>query len=559
MFVFPLAVVGLPLAAGALIALVRPPSTSAARWAVWASIGAFVAAVVTLVVVIADGPIDLVAEADDGRAIVGLAADRVGAILATLTTAVAVIVQSFASRSLQADPRATRFHALAAVLTASTTAIAIAATSTGLFIAWIATSVTLAALIAHKAPWPPAVAASRRTAQALAIGDAALLAAVVVALVAVGDIDLRAVGPDAAALDGEQIAGISALTIVAVLLVIAGAARSALVPIHRWLPSTLAAPTPVSALLHAGVINGAGVLLIRFSPAFASSTLAMTLAFVLGLATAVVATAVMLVRTDVKGSLVWGTSGQMGFMVLQLGVGAFAAALFHIVGHALYKATMFLSAGGTVTAHARNEIRPHLGRVDGVTGAPPAVRLVTGLLVPVAAFALALFVIDPHLTASATILIVVFGSLSVGRAANGWIASAPLPGPRTIGSALVGTVAIVFAYVGGITLFEKLVVDSVPFEVPAAVGPIWVGSSLAALALAALVVVALPGSRGDHLRRYVYGWLVSTGSAPPGRRAASTPPPHRPSSVPTVGATSSTADPSALPDLAASATAGGSA
>jgi NADH-quinone oxidoreductase subunit L/NAD(P)H-quinone oxidoreductase subunit 5 len=303
--------------------------------------------------------------------------------------------------------------------------------------------------------------------------------------------------------------------VVATLLVLAGIARSALVPIHRWLPSTLAAPTPVSALLHAGVINGAGVLLIRFSPVFASSATAMAVAFAIGMLTALLATAVMLVRTDVKGGLVWSTAGQMGFMVMQLGVGAFAAALFHIVGHAMYKASMFLGAGGAISAHHRQQQRPHLGRAAQTTLTSWPIRLLIGLIVPLASFALALVIIDPHLTASATILIVVFGVLSVGRAANGWIGSTPFGVARTVATAVIGIGVGVFAYVGGITVFEHFVVDVVPYDVPAAVGPVWVTATLIGIAILVTVVALTPGPRGQDLRRRVYVWLVSTGAATP--------------------------------------------
>jgi hypothetical protein len=312
---------------------------------------------------------------------------------------------------------------------------------------------------------------------------------------------------------------------VAVCLVIAGVARSALVPLHAWLPSTLAAPTPVSALLHAGVINGAGVLLIRFSPVFASSASAMALAFAIGIATALFATAIMLVRTDVKGGLVWSTSGQMGFMVVQLGVGAFAAALFHIVGHALYKAAMFLGAGGAISAHGRQQQRPHLGRADAAVLSATVTRVVVGLLAPLSAFALALWLVDPHLTAAATILIVVFGALSVGRAANGWMSATPFAATRTITTAIAGVVVATFAYVGGIALFEGFIADVVPYEVPAAVGPVWVAGVLAAIGTGVVVVAFTPGPRGDALRRRIYAWLLSTSTPVPAIRPTSPAPP----------------------------------
>ncbi len=510
-----IAVVALPLIGLLAIVLLRLPSPTAARVAIGASGAAFAAAFVTLVVTAIDGPTGAVVTDGDGRAVFGFAADRVGAVLMALTTLVGVIGQSFASRSLLGDPRARRFHVLALALTAATTSVAIAATGSGLAVAWVATSVALVALVGHRAPWRPAVAARRRTGWSFALGDLALIAAVVIAITTVGDIDLRTSGPAAEALDVERIAGVSALTIVAVLLVVAGVARSALVPIHRWLPSTLAAPTPVSALLHAGVVNGAGVLLIRCAPIFGASAPAMTLAFALGMLTALIATAVMLVRTDVKGALVWSTSGQMGFMVLQLGVGAFAAALFHIVGHALYKAAMFLGAGGAISAHQRQGRRPHLGSASASTLHSTPLRLLVGLAVPLGAFALALFVIDPHLSAAATILIVVFGSLSIGRAANGWMSSSPFTAAMSIGTAIAGVFVGAFGYVAGITVFEHFVAGVVPDDVPAAVGPLWVAGSLALIALGLGIIAFSPGASGDDLRRRVYVWLLSTGAPEP--------------------------------------------
>ena len=523
------AAVALPLFIALVMALLRPPARRVAVAAVIASAVSFLAAVAVLVATAVDGPTSAVVTDSDGRAVLGLAADRVGAVLITLTMLVGLVVQSFASRSLLGDPRASRFHVLSLVLTSATATVAVAATGSGLLIAWIVTSLALVALIGHRSPWPPAVAAQRRTGLSFLIGDLALFLAVVATVATIGDVDLRAVAADATALDAEQIMGINAVTVIAVLLVVAGVARSALVPIHRWLPSTLAAPTPVSALLHAGVVNGAGVLLIRFSPLFGASATAMTLAFVLGMATALIATAVMLVRTDVKGSLVWSTSGQMGFMVLQLGVGAFAAALFHIVGHALYKATMFLGAGGAITTHQRQGTRPHLGEADATTLRSPIVRVLVGLAVPLVAFALALLVVDPHLTSSATILIVVFGTLSIGRAANGWMGSTPFGVRRSIVTAVVGVFVGVFAYVGGLTLFENFVADVVPYDVPAAVGPVWVAATLAVIAVAVAVIVFAPGTGGAALRRRTYAWLFSTGTATPvspaRRRARSAPGP----------------------------------
>jgi NADH:ubiquinone oxidoreductase subunit 5 (subunit L)/multisubunit Na+/H+ antiporter MnhA subunit len=546
------AIPALSLLAAAVVRLAALTPRTAARVVVSASALAVVGAIALLISVVVDGPVDAVITDSDGAAVVGLTADRVGAILLVLTSLVGLIVQSFASRSLLGDPRATRFHVLAAVLASATSLVGVAATGSGVLVAWVATSVTLVALLGHKAPWPAAVRSQRLTARSFLVGDTALFIGMIVGIVAIGDLDLRVIGAEAGALDAESIGSLSLLTVVAVCLVIAGIARSALVPLHAWLPSTLAAPTPVSALLHAGVINGAGVLLIRFSPVFASSASAMALAFAIGIVTALFATAIMLVRTDVKGGLVWSTSGQMGFMVVQLGVGAFAAALFHIVGHALYKAAMFLGAGGAISAHSRQQQRPHLGSADAAVLSATATRVVVGLLAPLSAFALALWLVDPHLTAAATILIVVFGALSVGRAANGWMSATPFAATRTIATAIAGVVVATFAYVGGIALFEGFVVDAVPYEVPAAVGPVWVAGVLAAIGTGVVVVAFTPGPRGDALRRRIYTWLLSTSTPVPAIRPTSPAPPAPPAATAPLTAAASSA--SAATTSAASAT-----
>jgi hypothetical protein len=229
-------------------------------------------------------------------------------------------------------------------------------------------------------------------------------------------------------------------------------------------------------------------------------------------------------------------------MVMQFGVGAFAAGLFHIVGHALYKAAMFLGAGGAISAHSRQVQRPHLGAGDTAQVNAPATRLAIGLIVPLVAFGAALWVIDPHLTAAATILVVSFGALSVGRAANGWISSAPFGAARTIATAIAGIVVVAFGYVGGLTVFEGFVVDVVPYDVPAAVGPVWVGAILAGIGAGVALVGLTPGPRGDAVRRQVYAWLLSTSTPVTATRNPS------PASASQAHATSATTD--LAPELA---------
>jgi NADH:ubiquinone oxidoreductase subunit 5 (subunit L)/multisubunit Na+/H+ antiporter MnhA subunit len=513
----------LPLA-GALAALAG--GSDAPRTGRVAQTSLAMAAVAAAAVVVAttiDGPVSIVHEGADGRATVGLIADRGEAILALLTAAVGTVVISFGRRSLDGDPRRNRFLVLASLLTASTATVALSATGSGIAVGWIATGAALAALVGHRHEWAPARAAMQRTRRAFAFGDVAIGAAVVIAILSVGDLDLRTVGVDAAALAADDIGlGASALDAVAVLVVVAGVARSALVPLHRWLPSTIAAPTPVSALLHAGVVNGIGVLMIRLAPAIGISTPAMVLAFVAGVLTAVIATAVMLVRADAKGALAWSTAGQMGFMTVQLAVGAFAAALFHLVGHAMYKAALFLGAGDTVSARARHRHLPH---ADSALSRTPRVALVG--VASTLSMGAAFLAFDPHVTTAAAILVLTFGTLTTGNAINGWLRSAA-PTPANLSIGIGAGAAASFAYIGGLSLFENHVADAVPYEVAGAVGPGVLVATLAVIAIGVATIMWLPGPTGSRMRRRAYVVLLGIGApATPSRQAFATIEPPR--------------------------------
>ncbi len=136
--------------------------------------------------------------------------------------------------------------------------------------------------------------------------------------------------------------------LVAVLVALACLTRSALVPAHRWLQETAEAPSPVSGLLHAGIVNGAGVLGVLTWPLLAASPGVLLGLLVIGGLTVAVGAWAGSVRRDVKGRLAWSTTGQMGFMTVQLGLGLPAMALMHVIAHGSYKSWLFLRAGGAV-------------------------------------------------------------------------------------------------------------------------------------------------------------------------------------------------------------------
>lgn len=134
------------------------------------------------------------------------------------------------------------------------------------------------------------------------------------------------------------------------LLIIAALCQSAIWPFNRWLMSSLNSPTPVSALMHAGIVNGGGILLVKYYPWFLNDGLSLNLIFALGLISAIIAGFCKLIQADIKKMLANSTMAQMGFMMMQIGLGLYPAAIAHLCWHGLFKAYLFLNAGSALKA-----------------------------------------------------------------------------------------------------------------------------------------------------------------------------------------------------------------
>jgi NAD(P)H-quinone oxidoreductase subunit 5 len=212
-----------------------------------------------------------------------------------------------------------------------------------LFLAWVATSLGLQRLLLFYPARLPAQRAARKEFLTARAGDVALGMACLVLLHAYGTGDIHAIL--AAARNGE---GGPLAAFAAALLGVAAALKSAQFPAHGWLTEVMETPTPVSALLHAGIINGGGFLLVRFADVMLLAPGVMAALVLLGGFTALFGSLVMLTQPTVKTSLAWSTVAQMGFMIFECGLGLFSLALLHILAHSLYKAHSFLASGGAV-------------------------------------------------------------------------------------------------------------------------------------------------------------------------------------------------------------------
>jgi NAD(P)H-quinone oxidoreductase subunit 5 len=266
-----------------------------------------------------------------------------GEVLAVLVQFLGTVIGMFSARYLQGETAQRRYvMALAGVL-AAVHMLLIADHWLVLIAAWALVGVALQPLLCFYPDRPFALLAAHKKRLADRLADGLLMAAAVFAWWSVGSGSLTDLNMQLAR-EGAS----PALHVSAVLLVLAVVLRTALLPVHGWLIQVMEAPTPVSALLHAGVVNLGGYVLIRFAPLLEQAPFARLLLVGLGLATAVLAGLVMLTRISIKVRLAWSTVAQMGFMVLECGLGLYTLAALHLVGHSLYKAHAFLSASMVV-------------------------------------------------------------------------------------------------------------------------------------------------------------------------------------------------------------------
>ncbi|RVT50148.1 NADH-quinone oxidoreductase subunit L [Rubrivivax albus] len=280
----------------------------------------------------------------------GLRLDAPGATVLLLVGFVGWVIVRFSHRYLQGERGERRYLALISATLAAVSLVLVADHLLLLAAAWIGTSLTLHRLLRFYAERPAARMAAHKKFLAGRIADAALLGAIAVLGAAYGTLSLDAMLAAAAAQGVPPLAQAGLL-----LLVVTALLKCAQMPLHGWLIQVMEAPTPVSALLHAGVVNLGGFVLIRFAPMLAEAMPAQVLLAVAATATVVMATLVMGTRISVKVMLAWSTVAQMGFMLLQVALGLPAMALLHLVAHSLYKAHAFLSAGGV--AQRRQALR----------------------------------------------------------------------------------------------------------------------------------------------------------------------------------------------------------
>jgi NADH-quinone oxidoreductase subunit L len=367
-------IIALPIAAllvnGVLVrAFVGSDSKYAGYVTVAAIGGSFILSLMTLATVMSDGPLHL--ESHDWIAIgglnlqFGLMIDQLTSIMLVVVSGVSLLVQIYGQAYMHGDKSYTRYFAYMSLFTASMLGLVLSRNVIQIFVFWELVGVSSYLLIGFWMDRPSAAAAAKKAFLMTRFGDFGFL---------LGILYLYSQSPSYMdvetlyhAIEVGDIA-VAVATWVSLGLLAGAIGKSAQFPLHNWLPDAMEGPTSVSALIHSATMVTAGVFLVaRFFPLFEHSDI-MTLVALIGGFTAVFAATMGLVANDIKRVLAYSTISQLGYMMLALGVGAYAPAIFHLFTHAFFKAALFLGAGsvhhasGTFNMKYMGGLKKHMPR-----------------------------------------------------------------------------------------------------------------------------------------------------------------------------------------------------
>lgn len=270
--------------------------------------------------------------------------DLASSAMLVLVCTLSVVVVRYSQRYLAGEKGLVRY-ARSLLLTLASVTVLVVSNHLGLLVAaWIGAGVGLHQLLVFYRGRRQAVIVAHKKFLLARVADLCFFGSLVLL-----ENDVRSLHIDALNAYAEAHATLSpSLHVATVLLVLGVLLKTAQLPFHGWILQVMEAPTPVSALLHAGVVNIGGFVMIRLAPLMGRAFLAQGLLVGVGLVTAIVGSLVMTTRASIKVTLAWSTIAQMGFMLVQCGLGVWHLALLHLLAHSLYKAHAFLSAGAVV-------------------------------------------------------------------------------------------------------------------------------------------------------------------------------------------------------------------
>jgi NADH-quinone oxidoreductase subunit L len=282
------------------------------------------------------------------RADVAFRLDALSAVMALVVTGVGFLIHVYSIGYMGHDESVTRFFAYLNLFMFAMLLLVLADNLLVLFVGWEGVGLCSYLLIGFWYEKDENAAAGKKAFIVNRIGDLGFVLGLL--LLAWSTAAGGALSLDIAHVEAQVHAlAPGTATAVALLLLLGAAGKSAQLPLYVWLPDAMAGPTPVSALIHAATMVTAGIYMIaRMHVVFLASPVALEVVAIVGAATALFAATIALVQTDIKRVLAYSTVSQLGYMVLALGVGAFATAIFHVMTHAFFKALLFLGAGSVI-------------------------------------------------------------------------------------------------------------------------------------------------------------------------------------------------------------------
>jgi NADH-quinone oxidoreductase subunit L len=285
------------------------------------------------------------------RADFSLQVDQLTVIMLLVVTGVGWLIHIYSTGYMHDDPGYQRFFSYLNLFMFFMLLLVLAANYLLMFVGWEGVGLCSYLLIGFFFLKQSATNAGNKAFWVNRIGDFGFILGLLLILRTFGTLDFATVLPRAAAMPAEPVGQGGVLTIIALLLFVGAAGKSAQLPLYVWLPDAMEGPTPVSALIHAATMVTAGVYMVARSHAiFLNAPAAMQVVAVVGCSTALFAATIGLVQTDIKKVLAYSTVSQLGYMFLACGVGAFSAGIFHLMTHAFFKGLLFLAAGSVIHA-----------------------------------------------------------------------------------------------------------------------------------------------------------------------------------------------------------------
>jgi len=328
---------------------------------------------------------EMLRSGDDLKIHLGLYLDQLTVLLLLLVTGVGFVVHVYSARYMTGDARFPRFFAVMALFTFGMVTLVMSDNLLMLFMCWEVMGICSYLLISHQSDRQAACRAATKAFLVNAVADVGLLFGIVLTYATFDTLDIQNILAEVSSQSGEhwnllEWIGfewhVQKTTLITLFLFMGCLGKSAQIPFHVWLPNAMEAPTPVSALIHAATMVNAGpYLLVRFSALVMLSPVAMAVIAIVGGTTALFAGIVALTQSDIKKMLAYSTISQIGFMIMTCGLGAFVAAIFHMLAHGFLKGFLFLSTGNQLA-----EVGTHAHHGSADPPRPPAALCLGALL-----------------------------------------------------------------------------------------------------------------------------------------------------------------------------------